>query len=53
MGRDRPVWEVHFTIDGAGDYVAYVWAEGVTFDTINAAIQAAAEPWVEAIDRYK
>ena len=51
-GNAVPGWELHFSIDGRGDYVAYVAQEGLTQATIDAAITAAAEPWIAIFDQY-
>ncbi len=52
-GTTEPGWELHFSIDGQGDYVAYVASGNLTEASIEAAIVAAATPWIAILDRYK
>ena len=52
-GNSVPGWELHFSIDGQGDYVAYLPQEGLTQDKIDAAITAAAEPWIATFDKFR
>ena len=52
-GQNVPAYEIHFTIDSQGDYVAYVPIAQFTQATAMHAIAKVAEPVAELIDSLK